>query len=63
MSGHHPFHELAAKVTCTREGRVAVDKCRAGMEPVAPYSQPPSPLGRTRPERPPRPLPPVTAEQ
>jgi hypothetical protein len=63
MSGHHPFHELAAKVTCTSEARAAVDACRRHMEFVVSVSRPPTAAHRTRADRPSRPQTPNPAEE
>jgi hypothetical protein len=52
MSGHHPFHELAAKVTCTSEARAAVDEIRERMESVLRPSGPPTAADHTRAEAP-----------
>ena len=63
MSGHHPFHQLAAKVTCTSEARAAVDKCREQMESVVHRSRRPTAADRTRPQAPSLPLPPHSAKE
>jgi hypothetical protein len=63
MSGHHPFHDLAAKVTCTSEAHAAVDEIREGMESVLRPSGPPTALDGTGAEAPWRPLRPHPAEE
>jgi hypothetical protein len=56
MSGHHPFHALAAKLTATSEGRAAVDHWRRQMESVVRLSPPPTAADHTRAEAPSHPL-------
>jgi hypothetical protein len=52
MSGHHPFHALAAKLTATSEGRAAVDQWRRAMESGVSLSRPPTAADHTRAEAP-----------
>jgi hypothetical protein len=63
MSGHRPFHALAAKLTATSEGRAAVDRWRRQMESVMSLSRPPTAAGHPRAEAPPGPLPPHPDEE
>jgi hypothetical protein len=63
MSGHHPFHALAAKLTATSEGRAAVDQWRRQLESVLSLSRPPTAADHTRAEAPSGPLPPHPDEE
>ncbi len=56
MSGHHPFHLLAAKLTATSEGRAEVDQWRWQMESVVSLSPPPTAADHTRAAAPSGPL-------
>jgi hypothetical protein len=63
MSGHRPFHALAAKLTATSEGRAAVDQWRWKMESVLSLSRPPTAVDHARAEAPSTPLPPHPDEK
>ena len=63
MSGHHPFHALAAKLTATSEGRAAVDQWRRQLESVLSLSRPPTAADHTRAEAPSGPLPPLSDDE
>jgi hypothetical protein len=52
MSGHHPFHALAAKLTARSEGRAAVDRWRRQLEAVLSLSRPQTAADHTRTEAP-----------
>jgi hypothetical protein len=62
MSGHHPFHALAAKLTVTSAGRAAVDQYRRQMDAAVSLRLSPAAEDRSGAETPPRPLPPQPAE-
>jgi len=57
MSGHHPYPALAAKLTATSEGRVAVDQWRRQMESAVSLSPPAKAADHTRAEAASDPLP------
>jgi hypothetical protein len=63
MSGHHPFHALAAKLTAMSEGRAAVDQWRQQLDSVVSLSPPPTAADHTRAAAPSSPLPPHPDEE